>query len=121
MKPQTKILGDHGESIVAEKLQKAGFTLLARNYRTPFGEVDIIAQQGETIAFIEVKTRQQIFFDISQVITPAKQKKIIMVAKAFLAEHSNPEVISRFDVAILEQNQNTSTVTYIANAFYGYE
>jgi len=121
MKPETKILGDLGETLVAEKMQKAGFTLLARNYRTPFGEVDIIAQQGDTIAFVEVKTRKHIFFDISQVITPAKQKKIIMVAKTFLARHPNPEVVCRFDVAILEHQNSVSAVTYIANAFYGHE
>lgn len=121
MKPHTKILGDQGESIIADKMEKAGFILLARNYRTPYGEVDIIAQQGDTIAFVEVKTRQHMFFDISEVITPAKQKKIIMVAKTFLAQHSNPEVICRFDVAILEHKQNSSAITYIPNAFYGHE
>lgn len=121
MKPHTKTLGDRGESIIADKMQQAGFTLLARNYRTPFGEIDIIAQQGDTIAFVEVKTRQHMFFDISQVITPAKQKKIIMVAKTFLAHYSNPEVICRFDVAILEHHNNSSAVTYIPNAFYGHE
>ncbi len=133
MKKETKILGDHGETIVANYLQKAGFTILVRNYRTSHGEIDIIAQRGDTISFVEVKTRKTIFFDISQVITPLKQKKMIHVAKSFISQNETQlfhNSVLQFDIAILEHNQNNSqknstitnsNITYIPNAFYGIE
>ena len=106
-------------------LEEHGFTILARNYRTSSGEVDIIAQQGELIAFVEVKTRQQIFFDVTEVITPVKQRRISSAARNFLSRHlyenAHNDFICRFDVAIFECHTNKSEVTYIENAFYGYE
>lgn len=131
MKKETKILGDHGETIIANYLQEAGFTILVRNYRTSRGEIDIIAQRGDTISFIEVKTRKTIFFDISQVITPLKQKKMIHVAKSFISQHQSLDqqqfhnFVLQFDIAILEHNQENSQknsgITYISNAFCGIE
>ena len=52
-----KVLGAKGEKLVVAYLKKKGCKILERNYRTPFGEADIIAQDGEEIAFVEVKTR----------------------------------------------------------------
>jgi len=131
MKQKTQILGNHGETIIANYLQKAGYTILARNYRTSHGEIDIIAQRGDTISFVEVKTRKTIFFDISQVITPIKQKKMILVAKSFISQHQLlaeqqfHNFVLQFDIAILEHNQENSQknsdITYISNAFYGIE
>lgn len=121
MTPDTKVLGNEGESIVAAKMQKNGFTILARNFRTAIGEIDIIAQRGNTLAFVEVKTRQHMHFDVSEVITPTKQRKMVMVAKAFLSRYTNPEIVCRFDVAIIEHQQGSTSITYIPNAFYGDE
>ena len=52
-----KVLGKKGEKLVAEYLKKQGCKIVKKNYRTPFGEADIIVQDGDELAFVEVKTR----------------------------------------------------------------
>jgi putative endonuclease len=126
----TKETGNKGEALIATMLEKEGYTILSRNFRTRLGEIDIIAQQHDTIAFVEVKARHNALFDVTEVITPAKQKKIMMAAKAFLAQHTkiSYNMTCRFDVAIIEYahakleksaHKNTPQITYIPNAFYG--
>lgn len=130
---QNKIIketGNRGEALIAAMLEKEGYTILSRNFRTRAGEIDIIAQQHDTIAFVEVKARHNALFDVTEVITQSKQKKIMMTAKAFLAQHAkiSYNMVHRFDVAIIEYAQakleksahkNMPQITYIPNAFYG--
>ncbi len=114
--PQRR-LGDCAEARVANWLCARGFTIVATNYRKRFGEVDIIARRAEVLAFVEVKMRRHVFFALSQVITPRKQKKIAMVAKEFLATYPHEEMVYRFDVALVEQDGDTAEITYFPNAF----
>jgi putative endonuclease len=118
---KTKAIGDRGEAFIAQEMENRGFIILARNYATRQGEIDIIAQKENVIAFVEVKTRHNAFFDVTEVITLSKQKKMMKVAKAFLAQHTDTDAAYRFDVAILEHHTDKPTITYIPNAFYGYE
>jgi putative endonuclease len=115
-------LGNYGELLVAKKLMQEGFTIIARNYRIRGGEIDIIARKEEILAFVEVKTRQNIRFPLSQVVTPLKQKTIIRTAKQFLLQHNQKtlDTILRFDVALVE-GKDTLSITYIPNAFVGNE
>lgn len=113
-----KMFGQQAEQCVAHALQKNGFTVLAQNYRTRGGEIDIIASDHDTVVFVEVKARRKQYFDIGQVITPNKQRKITHTAKTYLANH--PQLynkICRFDVALIEQTSARAKVTYIPNAF----
>lgn len=110
--------GDIGESMVADHLQKNGYTILVKNYSLRVGEVDIIALKGDTLAFVEVKWRRNPLFDTSEIITYTKQQKIIRAAKTFLATLSNQEKVCRFDVALIENNNDNIQLRYIANAFY---
>ena len=112
-------LGQKGETIVAESLQKDGYTILSKNFRIRGGEIDIIAQKNEVLAFIEVKTRKNILFPLSQVVTLTKQKKIIKTAKCFLLSYKQTiDTVYRFDVALVKLG-NSSSITYIPNAFTG--
>lgn len=110
-------LGNSGEELVAHYLQANGYTIIARNYRKKFGEIDIIAENKESIAFVEVKNRRSIFFDLSQVITRSKQRKIIAVAKAFLLHHTRGEKACQFDIALVEGEGSAAKIQYIPRAF----
>ena len=113
--------GKEGELLTAQYLQKKGYRIIIQNYRKRFGEVDIIAQQKETIAFIEVKWRHNPLVDPAELISHSKQKKIISIAKDFLSKHTNEEVVCRFDVALIEDNNNAIELRYIENAFNAFE
>lgn len=108
--------GDKGENLVAEFLQKQGYTLLARNYTKRTGEIDLIATRGEIVAFVEVKARTKTMFDLTEVINITKQRRIIAAARNFIFEHNLHDNILRFDVALIEQ-LDQGDITYIPNAF----
>lgn len=113
--------GKEGETLVAQYLQKNGYTIISQNYRKFFGEVDLIAQKNDTIAFIEVKWRHNPLIDPAELIGTSKQKKIISIAKAFLSKHNNLDVVCRFDVALIEDYNNSIELRYIPNAFTSFD
>ena len=112
-------LGKLGEEQAVARLKKEGYRVIARNYRNTFGEIDIIAQDGKTLCFVEVRTRTKDwhghpFESISQV----KQKKIIRAARGYLAQQDTEDVEARFDVvAVTPQDNDGYTVELIKNAF----
>ncbi len=114
------LLGKIGERHAVRFLSKAGFAILARNYRTPLGEIDIVAQDGETVAFIEVKTRATRTYGLPQeAVGPRKQRQLIRVAKLFLKAHGEPDVPCRFDVVAVTTGRGgrAPEVTLIRGAF----
>ena len=111
-----KQYGDKGEQLVARFLEADGFHILAHNYTRRTGEVDLIAERGELIVFVEVKARTQSFFDLTEVISRSKQRRIITAAKGFILAYAAYERVYRFDVALIE-NLESETITYIPNAF----
>lgn len=113
----TQTLGALGEYRVECYLEKQGFSILARNFRTKEGELDIVGRKDNLIVCVEVKTRTTIHFVTSTVITPSKQKKIIKAAKYFKSQQKYIDTAIRFDVALY--NASTEEITYIENAFYG--
>ena len=120
MASSTKILGQQGESAVARWLESHGFTILARNYTIKEGEVDLIAQYKEIIAFIEVKTRMTEYFSPAEAVTYSKQRKIIKAAKHFALKHKLFDHVLRFDVATVvyyDLAQNKYSIGYIKDAF----
>lgn len=111
-------LGKKGEQLVAEYLKKQGYTVCCINYRQRCGEIDIIAEKKEVRAFVEVKLRTTNYFATSQVVTPAKQKKIVLTARYYNNLHpTDQEKVLRFDIALLEQSGDDYGITYIPNAF----
>lgn len=118
METQTKkTIGTQGESAVVAWLVDHGFTILATNFRTRRGEIDIIATKKEVVSFVEVKTRNTIYFPVSQVITPAKQRRIISAAVTFTLQNHIQDKVLRFDVAIVTTVANSTEITFIQNAF----
>lgn len=109
--------GNQAEEYVASYLLRDGFTILARNYTKRCGEVDIIARKDELITCVEVKARTNYYFNLSEVITPSKQRKIIKTAQLFIAEQSLYDVILRFDVALVSTDDGQFDIQYIPNAF----
>ncbi|MBY0354082.1 YraN family protein [Candidatus Babeliales bacterium] len=114
---QTKELGDKGEDFTAQWLEKQGFTICARNYRKRWGEIDVVASKDELLVFVEVKTRKDKYFPISETVTYSKQKKLIRTAHSFVLEHNIQDKVLRFDIAALTSNGTHYEMTYIPNAF----
>ncbi|HZW61241.1 MAG TPA: YraN family protein [Candidatus Babeliales bacterium] len=113
-----KQLGTQGEELVVQFLESKGYTILERNYAKQYGEIDLIASKNDIIAFIEVKTRKQDYFDLEEVILPSKQRKIIAVAKAYLARQKKIiDAIGRFDVALVHGSGSHARINYLENAF----
>jgi len=114
--------GKIGEEQAAAALEKAGMTIIAKNFRAKrLGEVDIIALDGETVVFVEVKS-WAVFEqnDLQYSIDIKKQNKIIKTAKYFLFEnrkYSNMAI--RFDVVFINNNKTSEgcQVTHLASAF----
>ena len=110
-------LGSTGEEIVAQWLEQKGFAIRERNFCTRMGEVDLIVQKNDVLAFVEVKTRTNVFFPISSVITKGKQRKIIRAAKWFIVQNNIVDKVCRFDVAIVVYDNGQHHIDYIENAF----
>lgn len=121
METAIRQLGNTGEQLVADWLTARGVTILAQNYQTKLGEVDLIATKNETIAFIEVKTRRTEYFTISNTVTPSKQKKIIRAAKSFILKNAIRDKVLRFDVVTILYKGDDYTIQYIPNAFQAHQ
>ena len=123
MTSSTAILGRWGEARVGEWLHRHGYRLLASGYRCRMGEIDLIAQKGELLAFVEVKLRKSDTFAAArEQVTPAKQRRIRTTAEYFLAEHpAYGEHRCRFDVAEIYAPEGTATrkpeIHYYEDAF----
>lgn len=116
-----RLLGRWGEAAVANRLRREGYTLLAANYTTRFGEIDLIACKGDYLAFIEVKLRKSDGFAAArEFVDTRKQYHLRTVAAQYLQEHPS-ELQPRFDVAEVYAPDGTETkrpqINYIENAF----
>ncbi len=113
----TKILGDIGENSVAEFLKKRGYTICATQFSCKYGEVDVIAQKDDVVAFIEVKTRRVAYFPIASVVNYGKQRKIIAAAQYYIVSKRIADKVFRFDVATVIINGADAAIDYIEDAF----
>jgi putative endonuclease len=113
----TKQKGDRGEEQAVRHLETAGYGIIARNWRTRRGEIDIIAAKGDFLVFAEVKTLSHGGFDtLERVLDARKQKRIIETAKCFLSSYRQYSTsYIRFDVLVV--NAPDSPVLHIENAF----
>lgn len=115
-----KKTGDDAERLAEFFLTRQGLTLVERNYRSRFGEIDLIMQHAETLVFVEVKLRKSAkgradFGGAVASITPSKQAKIIATAQHYLADMKHPPPC-RFD-AVLLNAMNERDVEWLRNAF----
>jgi putative endonuclease len=93
--------------------------ILERNFRTPVGEIDIIAQKRAWLVFVEVKTRRGAAFGLPQeAVNLRKQRQIIRTAQWYLQQHRQAKLQPRFDVvAVLCQSDGRIEISHIPNAF----
>lgn len=114
-----KILGDKGERIACKELKKKGYKILEKNYRIKLGEIDIIAQDGDTLVFVEVKTRSSDEYGTpAEAVDKHKQKRIRQVAASFLLKHKYKDTECRFDVVCINmQHANKITTEIMQNVF----
>ncbi len=97
-----KLLGNRGERLAGRYLRRQGFKILARQHRSTFGEIDLIALDGATIVFVEVKTRRsKATGHPAEAITLAKQRQLTRTALAYLRRHERLESPTRFDVVAI--------------------
>ncbi len=109
--------GRRGEELAAAHLRHKGYTLLERNWRCPTGEVDIIAQDQETLVFVEVRTRRGRRFGPAEAsITPAKQTRLIDLAHSYLKTIDTPEPAWRIDVIAVQLAAGSPRINHIENA-----
>ncbi|MBQ2957197.1 MAG: YraN family protein [Clostridia bacterium] len=109
-------VGDVGESIAEKYLLSKGAKILARNYVIRGGEIDLIAELGETIVFVEVKLRRSDAFGSAyEAITPAKQRHICRAAKVYLQKNGLLDRrYARFDAILILPD---GTIDHIERAF----
>jgi putative endonuclease len=101
-----KQVGALGEFIAGEHLIKTGHKIIKKNYLTPAGEIDIIAEKDETLIFLEVKTRTSEYFGLpEESIVPARSRRIRKVAEIFFAEDGCYRSNARFDVISIKINR----------------
>ena len=116
----TSLLGKWGEALIAEDYRKKRYKIAAVNYRTRFGEIDIIAENKQSIVFVEVKLRKNSKFgEASEFVTYSKQKKLRMTAEIWLSGNETKKQ-PRFDVAEVYAPNGISedyTINIIENAF----
>ena len=92
-------LGKAGEEKACSFLQEQGYSILARNYRSPYGEIDIIAQVDDILCFVEVKTRFSSTFGAPRLaVDKRKQQHLIACANQYLQENGAEDLLIRFDV-----------------------
>lgn len=120
MKRTTTEIGRIGESAVCRHLTQQGYTIRKRNYRIRGGEIDIIAQKGEILAFVEVKT-QYVRETVSPLerLLPQQQARIIRTAMVYCAEQ-NPDWTwqPRYDAAaVIIDREEIVSLEYVENAF----
>jgi len=111
-------LGDWGERIAKNYLLKQGYQILATNYKTKLGELDIIAEEGDILAFVEVKTRSSRSFGLPQEsVNFKKQNKIIRVALQYIKDHKF-QGTWRVDVVaiVMDKNRRVESIDLIRNA-----
>lgn len=100
---QKLALGKYGEDFACNLLKKSGYKIIARNFRSRFGEIDIIAQDKDTLVFVEVKTRWSKRFGLpEEAVTPQKLYKIKRAGEYFSLKHPTLSKKLRIDVVALE-------------------
>lgn len=113
-----KTLGARGEEIAVAYLKRQKYRIIETNFRCRCGEVDIIARDGKTLVFVEVKTRRTASYGLPQLaVTPFKQRQISKAALTYLSKNRLMEETARFDVVSVFLLDTSPTVDHIKNAF----
>ena len=114
----TRRTGDRGEEIALRHLSGLGYELVQRNYRTRYGEIDLVLRDGETLVFVEVKLRRGIEHgDPLESVTPTKQEQVRSIAEQYLDEVQPEFAELRFDVVGILDSSKRPAITHVKDAF----
>ena len=112
------VLGKIGEDLACTELERRGYIVIERRYRRRGGELDIIARDGRTVVFVEVKARDgREFGEATEALTPLKQRRMTHMALDYLARHRLTECACRFDVVTIHVENELPVVEVFQNAF----
>ena len=118
MNLRRKKIGARGENLAVSYLKRRGYRIIERNYRCRHGEVDAIARDGDTLVFVEVKTRSEGSFGTPlDAVSPAKRNKLVMLANWYLLSQKIQDVPVRFDVVAVDVSGTEPSITVVRNAF----
>ena len=113
-----RLTGKLGEKLVCKWYTDRKYKLLALNYKTRLGEIDIVVQNGNTVVFVEVKTRQDDkIVQAREFVTYGKQKRLKAAALSYLAQYGLDDMFVRFDVAEVYHPEKKPVINIIENAF----
>ncbi len=113
-----RVLGAEGEKAAEEFLRRQRYVILARNYRWRRGEVDLVALDGRTVVFVEVKTRRgEVYGTPFEAVDERKQRQIVGAARHFVAEHRLHDRLARFDVVGVWWEDGRVACELVKNAF----
>ena len=111
-------LGNAGEDLACAELERRGYAIIARRYRRRGGELDIIARDGQTMVFVEVKARAgRAFGEACEAVTANKRRTITRLALDYLMRHRVDECSCRFDVVSIHFESGTPVIDVYQNAF----
>ena len=111
-------LGIQGESIACAELERLGYSIIERRYRSRFGEIDIVAGDAGTVVFVEVKTKTSgDFGDPVEEVTVQKQRQIVSMGQEYAAFNCPPETPCRFDVVAVDLSVTPPVITVYQDAF----
>lgn len=111
-------LGMNGETLACDELEKLGYRIIERRYRTRFGEIDVVADDGGTVVFVEVKTKtDSSFSDPVEAVTAQKQRRLVSMAEQYAALHRLDNTPCRFDVVGIDMSASPATITVYKDAF----
>jgi putative endonuclease len=111
-------LGSEGESIACAELERLGYLIVERNYRSRFGEIDIVADDNGTVVFVEVKTKTtDSFGDPVEEVTPQKQRQIVSMGQEYATYRCPPHTPCRFDVVAVDLSVTPTRITVFQDAF----
>jgi putative endonuclease len=111
-------LGRWGEDLALKKVKKLGYRCIARNYRCPLGEVDLIARDGDTLVFIEIKTRRGRSLEYAkEAVNQRKRRQLSKVALAYMKANGFEDASARFDVVVINLNGGKQEIEVVRNAF----
>jgi len=110
--------GKQGEDLAVAYLRNAGYQIVAQNYRCLYGEVDVIARDGDTIVFIEVKSRKsETFGQPQEAVGREKQKKLSRISLHYIQQKRLEARNARFDVIAVRMSPEETRIDLIRNAF----
>jgi putative endonuclease len=111
-------LGKEGEDLALQTVEKLGYRCIARNYRCSLGELDLVARDGDSLVFIEIKTRKGKSLDYAkEAVHTRKQRQMSKVALAYMKKNGCEDAKARFDVVVIHQKGVDKEIEVIRNAF----